>query len=172
MLRRAPPRKVQKTTLLIDAFEERGIPFEPVNYTVIPPRIHDIDKLVVPYVSLDTRGKMNQELPHFYAVTARPDTKGIDVRSVRKRSQQAHVVAEDISLKRGLMTPYARTNTEQLVAGMISSLSRRGYVDDRIVHLDTLRKEAEQSEQLYDKQRAIIVEELGMAMDGLRALIA
>ncbi|MFA5003883.1 MAG: hypothetical protein WC498_01230 [Candidatus Saccharimonadales bacterium] len=164
-------RMFQTTENMRPVFEDRNIPFAPVDYFEIPAGAHAIGKLVIPYVSLDGRGKLVDSLPSFYGVTKRPDTHGFESDNVTRVMQQRHVTAEDLSLRRGIFTPYGRVSAELFVAQSMAEVLQEGYVSDRIIHLEELTKEAGTSEQLYEKQRAIVVEELGVAIDALRDII-
>ena len=103
------------------------------------------------------------------AVTKRPDTSDIDRASVLRRSQEAHVVAEDLSLRKGIFTPYARARTEVFVSSLIPDHYREGYLNDRLAHLETLRQEVSASDaDLRGKQSFILIEELSLGIDALK----
>lgn len=155
------------TTLLEEDFEDRRILHEPVEYLTIPPMLHKIGKLVIPYVLLDGRGMLDTAAPAFYAVTNRPDDASLSKRSVSRRSQEAHVIAEDLALRHGIFTPYARANAEVLVSGMLPDVYRESYMRDRIAHIGALVDEASKSEYLSEKHREVVIDELQIATEAL-----
>ena len=164
---------LEQTNGLSGALYAREVAVRKARYLEIPAAAHSIGKLVVPYVNLDSRGTLVPSIPSFYAVTERPDTSGFSVEPrIRRNMQEGHVLAEDLSLRRGIFTPFARMRSELDIVNAIEDTAQvytAGFVTDRIAHLTALSDEAASHVLVQENQRSIIIEELAIAMDALRA---
>lgn len=163
-----------ETTQLDASLRANNVPYRKVRYMEIPPAIHAIGKLVVPFVSLDARGTLVQSLPSFYAVTRRPNVGEIPaLEETYTTIREAHVHAEDLALRRGIATPYGRTNSEIQVAeayqGVVHETFHQDYGKDRVAHLLALHKDVTGFEQSELRITRIAADELLTAVDSLRA---
>lgn len=164
------PDKLQHTNLLSNELTERGYRHKSVKYFEIPPVAHQLSKLVVAYAFITPTGHLSPTPKPFYAVTKRPSNAGIDKPVVTRRLQQGHVLAEDLSLRRGIFTPDSRETTEPLIAGLMPDAYRDTYVEDRILHLGALATEAHETNLLGKRERDLVVKGLRRGINALNNL--
>lgn len=162
---------LKQTVLVHESLTEMGSPIEPISYFEIPPKAHEIPKLVIPYVHLLVTGFLDEASPAIYGVTKNPNAFTNQASEIRSR--EAHVYAEHLSLLRGIFTPFARANSEMRASRLIPADSyREEYIDDRIVHLQNLAQEIKISPDLRRAQRATAGQEITYALRALRPAIA
>lgn len=130
---------------------------EAVPYFVIPAGVaHQVGKIVTSYVHLNTNGILDAEAPKAYGVVERPTEGKVEHSAIRLR--EAHVLAEDFALRKGLWTPTGRAVAELYVAKAVAEdANAESYVPDRIAHLGALAVDIEQ-EDLFRFKRQIIDE--------------
>ncbi|MEO8105305.1 MAG: hypothetical protein ABI602_03120 [Candidatus Saccharibacteria bacterium] len=161
---------LKQTALIHDSLTDMGAPIAPISYFEIPPKAHEIPKLVIPYVHLLFNGFLDEDKPAIYGVTKNPNA--FTNQSSEIRSREAHVYAEHLSLLRGIFTPFARANSEMRASRLIPADSyRESYIDDRIIHLQNLSQEIETSPDLRRAQRATAGQEIAYALRALRPAI-
>lgn len=155
---------------ILEECMEHRIDTENVRYFVIPPRQHTIEKIVIPFVNIDPQGFLNQNLPHVYGVTERPDTEHIDKEAVRKRVRAAHVIAEHLSFRRGIFTDFGRATAEMAAVSLVPDLYQAGYLKDRIAHLRALTNEANEAPatSLSAHRLPKLITELGVGEQALQ----
>jgi hypothetical protein len=119
---------------------------EAVPYFVIPSQAaRRMGTLVMSFVHLDQRGILSLTAPKAYGVVERPTQATVPNAGLRLR--EAHVIAEDASLRRGIYTPYGRAASEIYVAKMVAEEGNAPhYLADRIGHLTALSSEIAQEE--------------------------
>lgn len=167
---------LKPTDLIHPTLERLGISSDPIEYFEISPRAHSaVGRLVVAYVHLhesgDREGQLDTSLPRIYGVTSRPNA--FDSPSSEKRSQQAHVYAEDVALRSGILTPRGRAIGEIMASRLIPKPYLEAYGKDRVAHLKALRAET-QNRNLVEraKQRALLGQEIDNAITTLENTIA
>ncbi|HEX8182384.1 MAG TPA: hypothetical protein VF575_02165 [Candidatus Saccharimonadales bacterium] len=158
---RKAPHMLEQTELIHSKLHDLGLPTSPIDYFEIPSRAHSVGKLVVPFVHLLDTGEIDAGLPPIYGVTSQPNAH--TKRSSVLRSQEAHVFAEDLALRRGIFTPYARGSSEVIATKLIPKAYLPQYVSDRVAHLGALIVEVDETRNLTKKQRAFVIKEIGSA---------
>jgi hypothetical protein len=145
-----------------------------IKYFPIPSHAHEIGKMVVPFVSIGEDGILvpgNQ--PHaptrYYGVTARPNSlKGIAL--AVQRTQETHVLAEDLALRHGIFTPHGRSVAEVALTELVHPASRRPYVEDRVAHLEALRQEIATHDFSESWQQHQATTEINRALQALKPI--
>lgn len=141
-----------------------GEAIEPVPYFVIPAeaaRRQGVATIVSSFVHLDGRGILSLTAPKAYGVVERPTQAVVAHASLRLR--EAHVIAEDMALRRGIYTPYGRAAAEIFVAKMVAEDGNaETYVPDRITHLTALSEQVSREGEFRRPDEIVAQLDLGM----------
>lgn len=139
---------------------------EPVPYFIVPAlAARKIGSLVIPYVHINRRGFLDVDSPKAYGITETPTESVAEHGEVRLR--EAHVLAEDLALRRGLYTPFGRSAAELYVAEHVAEpVNAYSYVPDRMAHLSALANKIQTEKQFEGTQ--LIVDQIKLGVDGLQ----
>jgi hypothetical protein len=140
---------------------------EPVPYFVIPRQAaRKMGTMVTSLVNIDGRGILSLTAPKAYGVVDRPSLATAEHSGMRLR--EAHVIAEDAALRRGLYTPYGRAAAEIFVAKMVAEDNNiPSYIPDSVSHLEALVTEIE-TEDVFNRIPQI-VGEIDRGIESLQA---
>lgn len=175
-----------KTTKLVQEFKQAGmlrrievlreeaaevVETESVYYVTVPKSAASaMGRFVMSYVTIDKGGygRPVAGTPRLYAVVERPTEALGTAGEIRLR--ECHVLAEDLALRRGILTPYGRSDAESIIARQFAGgFYAENYIPDRIAHLEALRGEYTASFKPTENQHKAGTE-LTRAIDTLQAL--
>jgi hypothetical protein len=134
---------------------------EPLPYFVADERTPMLGRSVVGFVQLDKRGYLEEtpravsgvykQIPRLYAVLPEileQQDALADNPAAQKVAREYQVIAEDLSMRRGVLNRYGRSSAERVMLRKITGSHRPGYVAARLSHLEAVRDYINAPEQV------------------------